>query len=225
MKDIHKRLKLLRSKLNLNQEDFSLRIGVSNATYSTIERGTRKLKIEEAAKISKSFDVTLDWLILGKGNIIYSNKTKKEVLQNTVDKLYNSKKLFNTIEYPAHAYKNRVHFILIDILKTTNFNKNSEEAKVHLFHKINDFKDTSFFLNEVKNEIFKLLENINEMDCILLLENKQMTINIIQEKIPLIDKKINSFIQDNEIFSIDKFKTIYNFPLLHLNYQQKTISN
>lgn len=220
MENIHKRLKILRKKANLTQEDFGNILNISKATYSTLEIGTRPLKINEAFIIKKIFNISYDWLLDGDGDIkkfdektiktiniiqkmnvkeiinyikkeIIKTQKKEKIIKEILIKFYNEKEIFG-FKYTNHSYRNRVHFILIEILKSINYN-NNDEAKVSLFYAIKEFYKNEFFMQEVKNEIYLLLENITEDECRQLLANKQITINLITQKINIFDRKINDF--------------------------------
>lgn len=220
MENIHKRLKILRKKANLTQEDFGNILNISKATYSTLEIGTRPLKINEAFIIKKIFNISYDWLLDGDGDIkkfdektiktiniiqkmnvkeiinyikkeIIKTQKKEKIIKEILIKFYNEKEIFG-FKYTNHSYRNRVHFILIEILKSINYN-NNDEAKVSLFYAIKEFYKNEFFMQEVKNEIYLLLENITEDECRQLLVNKQITINLITQKINIFDRKINDF--------------------------------
>lgn len=171
MKNIYRRLKQIRLSLKQTQEVFSSILGVSNSTYSTIERGTRKLKLEEAAKICESFDITLDWLLLGRGQIFSFNKGRI-LLEDIINEFFMAVK--------DNSASFIVHNTLIDILKTTDFNKNKEEAKIHLYFKIDNFSYNPLY--NVKSQMVNLL-TLDELQCTILLENKSDAIYIIQNMI------------------------------------------
>lgn len=56
------RIKLLREKLGLTQEQFADKIGVSTVLISDIERKKKKLSLSNAIEIRRLFNVSLDWL-------------------------------------------------------------------------------------------------------------------------------------------------------------------
>jgi transcriptional regulator with XRE-family HTH domain len=65
-KDIGLRLKQLRGKVS--QKDFGESFGVSKSYINNLEHGS-KPSLELLISVSTSFDVSLDWIILGIGNM------------------------------------------------------------------------------------------------------------------------------------------------------------
>lgn len=58
-----KRIKKLREQTGLSQEDIAKRLGINRVAVSQIESGRRKIGAEEAARVSKIFNVTSDILL------------------------------------------------------------------------------------------------------------------------------------------------------------------
>ncbi len=56
------RLRELRTKQRASQKEFAARIGISAATLSAYEKGTKSPVIATAVQIAKACDVSLDWL-------------------------------------------------------------------------------------------------------------------------------------------------------------------
>ncbi|MBR6422672.1 helix-turn-helix transcriptional regulator [bacterium] len=65
---MHNRLKLLRKKLSLTQQEFSEMLGISQNFLSMIEQGKSKISAELCLSLSK-INVNLDWLITGQGEM------------------------------------------------------------------------------------------------------------------------------------------------------------
>lgn len=66
MKD---RLKLLRNTLNLSQEEFGKRVGVTKTSISRLETGANKITDRMLVSISREFRVNIDWLKTGRGEM------------------------------------------------------------------------------------------------------------------------------------------------------------
>jgi transcriptional regulator with XRE-family HTH domain len=66
---LNTRLKLLRSKLNLSQEAFGKRLGVTGASISKIESGQRNLTDQMVLLICKEFNINESWLRYGEGEM------------------------------------------------------------------------------------------------------------------------------------------------------------
>ena len=66
---IGKRLNQLRKTLNITQEKFSTQFAVSYRAYTSYERGERKPSFELLNVLYKNFNVNLNWLISGEGEM------------------------------------------------------------------------------------------------------------------------------------------------------------
>ncbi|WP_279159592.1 helix-turn-helix domain-containing protein [Thomasclavelia cocleata] len=69
MNDMNNRIKLLRKNLNLSQEDFGARIGITRASISNIEKGTRNMSEQTIKSICREFNISPLWLKTGEGDI------------------------------------------------------------------------------------------------------------------------------------------------------------
>ncbi len=63
------RLQIARKKLQLSQEDISTQIGISYRAYSSYEREDRKPPIDFLEKLISKYNLNLNWLVAGKGNM------------------------------------------------------------------------------------------------------------------------------------------------------------
>lgn len=77
-KAIGERIKHLRQRNGLSQEDFSKMLSISRVTLSQIEQGERELKQSELTKISELFEIHIDELIHGKKKKIKETTSEKE---------------------------------------------------------------------------------------------------------------------------------------------------
>ncbi len=64
---ISSRIKHLRERLNLNQKQFASSIGVSPGNVSDWEKGRSKPTTSALTKISTTFNISSDWILLGHG--------------------------------------------------------------------------------------------------------------------------------------------------------------
>lgn len=78
MSEINKRIKELRNRLNLTQDDFGERIGLSKSGISNIENGTRSVSERHIKLISNIFGVSEDWLKTGIDPITEAERTIKK---------------------------------------------------------------------------------------------------------------------------------------------------
>lgn len=70
---MNKRLKLLRTTLELSQLDFSKKASLSQSTYGAIEIGQREIKNRHIKLICSAFNVNENWLRSGEGNMFNPN--------------------------------------------------------------------------------------------------------------------------------------------------------
>ncbi len=63
-KKVGRRIRELRG-FDMTQEDFAKRIGVSQSYLSTMERGEVEIGAEILLRISREFEKSLEWLLIG----------------------------------------------------------------------------------------------------------------------------------------------------------------
>jgi transcriptional regulator with XRE-family HTH domain len=61
---VGRRLRELRG-FDMTQEDFARRIGVSQGYLSAMERGEKEIGAEILLRISREFEKSLEWLLVG----------------------------------------------------------------------------------------------------------------------------------------------------------------
>lgn len=66
---MNNRIKFLRKQLNLTQEEFGNRIGVSKATISKVEKDLAPLTERNIKSICREFNVSLAWIKEGLGDM------------------------------------------------------------------------------------------------------------------------------------------------------------
>ncbi len=75
LKDVGHRIKLIRKVLDLRQKDFADSIGLSFSYLSEIEKGTKsKPQVNVFYKISEAYNVSLDYLFHGRGDMFVDEK-------------------------------------------------------------------------------------------------------------------------------------------------------
>lgn len=72
-----KRIKELRTALNLSQDKFASECELSTSTVSKVELGTIPISADVLEQISERWSVSLEWLHSGKGKMEYSKNAKK----------------------------------------------------------------------------------------------------------------------------------------------------
>jgi HTH-type transcriptional regulator / antitoxin PezA len=72
MAELYERIKDLRSSLKLSQRQFAKRIFVSQTLINEIESGKRKINARILHLISYRFNVNMEWLKKGEGNMFFN---------------------------------------------------------------------------------------------------------------------------------------------------------
>lgn len=72
---MHKRLKQIRSAVNLTQEEFSKKINMSRSNYGSMEIGRITITERAINDICRVFSVNKEWLVTGEGNMFLEIKT------------------------------------------------------------------------------------------------------------------------------------------------------
>ena len=73
-----KRMKELRKKLKLTQQELADAIGVKWHKIKDIEIGKSKIGVDIADKIRENFSISFDWLLTGKGSMFANKATKSD---------------------------------------------------------------------------------------------------------------------------------------------------
>lgn len=74
-KEIGARLRAIREKLALKQGQFAGKLGVVRSTCSRAERGESFLPMEAMQELAKYLNASLNWLILGQGEMFLPKPT------------------------------------------------------------------------------------------------------------------------------------------------------
>ncbi|KFN40863.1 MAG: hypothetical protein JU82_00340 [Sulfuricurvum sp. MLSB] len=224
MQEIAKRLKEAREKIGKTQVEMAQEFNYSKQIYNNLEHGKRRLQIEEVTILKHKFKIDPNWLIFGEGNMkIEENENKikltdlildfqeyggevdlvrKEIVKKILEKFYKQEKGFFLFKRKSHKFGNRVHFVLIKILKSYKYFGSKEDSKNFLRDKIEEFYDTSAFLKDVKKELYALLENINNKDCYYLLHNPDIVIEQLKSKALSWDIKLNDYYNGTDTVKI-----------------------
>lgn len=72
------RLIKLRTYLGLSSKDFATQAGIDPSNYSSIETGKRSFGNRVMRDICDTFDVNIDWLRTGEGEMLKENTPKEE---------------------------------------------------------------------------------------------------------------------------------------------------
>lgn len=94
-----KRISDLRQDHDMTQDDLADRIGVTGSTIQRWETGQTKIDPDGLLKLSKEFNVSVDWLLMGVGteNLAFSRETG--LSETSINEFKNNKKLSTAVNY------------------------------------------------------------------------------------------------------------------------------
>ncbi len=87
IKEIGLRIQQLRKESGLTQEQFASRLSVSYSLVTKIERGIKGASIDLLIELSELFDVSLDYIVLGKESTTNILKKKLEQMAIELDQM------------------------------------------------------------------------------------------------------------------------------------------
>ena len=76
---MNNRIKEIRKKMKLTQDEFGKRLGISNTAISKIEKGENNVSEQNIISICREFDVNEEWLRNGIGDI-FMQKTRNQII-------------------------------------------------------------------------------------------------------------------------------------------------
>lgn len=77
-KEIGIRIQMVRKTLNLLQKDFARSLDISNASLSEMEAGNAKPRFELLYNITKRYNINLNYLLHGEGEIFMPNEISRQ---------------------------------------------------------------------------------------------------------------------------------------------------
>uniref|UniRef100_UPI0039AEEE12 helix-turn-helix domain-containing protein n=1 Tax=Empedobacter brevis TaxID=247 RepID=UPI0039AEEE12 len=109
------RIKEIRNFLGLNQIDFAKKIGIKQSPLSQMEGGRILPSIDTISEIIRNFNISYDWLIDGKGQMLKENSEKKSVTKS-VTFLQDSKSTENVtlLDEPKQDYSILPKVVTVD---------------------------------------------------------------------------------------------------------------
>lgn len=92
------RLKKIRQELNLSQEDMGNALGFSRQYLSNLENDRDILNNEKLVKLFQTYNVSIDWLLSGNGNMFRDsapqpNEELRKIIKTEVADLLNERGL------------------------------------------------------------------------------------------------------------------------------------
>jgi len=79
MKELNKRLKLIRKALGLTQKEMSNMMGVSLRVYQYYEKGEQKPTYEKLVPLVEKFNINGNWLLTGQGEMFLNGSSQKNI--------------------------------------------------------------------------------------------------------------------------------------------------
>lgn len=80
------RLEEIRLNKGFSKKDFSQKLEITEQAYNNYSKGKRNLQAENIQKLKQLFNISIDWLFTGEGNMYSYNQGnidyKKEILNN-----------------------------------------------------------------------------------------------------------------------------------------------
>ena len=87
MSEIKDRLKLFRKDKNLTQEDVATQTAISRTYISTIEAGRQDPSFSFVKTLSKTYGLSIDWLLTGEGEMMRGKGEAESVTTEAVEAL------------------------------------------------------------------------------------------------------------------------------------------
>lgn len=111
MQGIKERIKEVRTKLNVSQQDFANRVFISQTLLGEIELGNRKATGKTLQLISTEFNVNKEWILSGEGDMFTAPPPDLQ-LENLID-------IFKQLDKPLRDYLVEQSKGLLKIQKNT----------------------------------------------------------------------------------------------------------
>ena len=157
-----RRLKKLRGQLNngkgLTQADFAKEVGVTAASISAYEAGTKTPNIEIAFDISEKFNISIDWLC---GKV---SDDKKDI--DIMDAFkYDKIPMTKILQLISFFVESGICHAIIDRDVIECYNENGE------FEEYNDYAELKFYIKTIFNYINDIKQLINVLEKGLLTDD------------------------------------------------------
>lgn len=89
---MNERLNLLRKTLNISQEEFGKRLGVTGASISRLEKGERNITEQMIKSICREFNVDYIWLTTGEGEMFVDSD---DDIMESIDRIMSGENEFH----------------------------------------------------------------------------------------------------------------------------------
>ena len=204
-KELGKKIKVIRGRKGLSQEFVAKKLGINRIALSRIERGERKIKVEELKKLAEVFNISADVLLDLKSDI--------EVVFEKSDKKINEKKQSMRISIPQKNLK-KFKEVLLYILDKVGAKPNVGETVIYKLLYFIDFdyyekyEEQLIGATYIKNhfgptpvEFAKIIEEMEKNNEVIKVENDYY--KYPQKKYLPLRKPDLSVLNGNELKVID----------------------
>ncbi len=164
-KNLGKRIKNLREKLEINQQKLANLLGVSRPTISNIENGERKVSTDELIKFSEIFDLPIEVLLDFKKEVeVILDDTKKKVETEPQIRINvpqkNLEKFKEVLLYVLNKVGSKPNIGVTIIYKLLyfidfNFYEKYEEQLIGATYRKNRYGPTPLEFKEIVNKMIK----------------------------------------------------------------------
>ncbi len=120
---MNQRIRELRTYLNLNQEVFGKRLGITKTAVSKMELNTYSITETMYKLICIEFNVNEEWLRSGKGDIFYQKSYEDELHESLGNLLVTGTEQTLNILKEISKLEDHESELILQLLKTINKNK------------------------------------------------------------------------------------------------------
>lgn len=120
---MNQRIRELRTSLNLNQEVFGKRLGITKTAVSKMELNTYSITETMYKLICIEFNVNEDWLRTGEGEMFFTETYEEELNNILADILTADNKQKMSILKEISKLEDHESELILQLLKTINKNK------------------------------------------------------------------------------------------------------
>lgn len=157
------RLEQLIASLRMNQGEFAKKLECSPAFISEIVRGLKKPGTDFLVRMATTFDVSLDWLILGVEPRFLSESKLAEIDTEKMKFIALRVELTDLASKGSSEAKQML-YELRDGAVSTEWNQEREQVKTHLKASLERLKFTMTMYNQISE--LKELQNLSKLVCI-----------------------------------------------------------
>lgn len=203
--DLIERFEIVRNKFMFQQKDFALKLNISKQVYNHAIQGKRQFKIDELFLLSQYFDINLNWLVLGKGDMLSSNQNNEfvsEVNRYFADQYYSENTLLSNLfdkiidRMRSNTFMTKiigennttVKLFMRMIIKNENLLFNSRNEFMYSLQNIETILNTKI-TQKNKNLIVKLIKEMPEEEFMLILKYKKYFVKSFLNKLDKLTRK------------------------------------